>query len=277
MGYAEGFAFAGCSSQIEESDFSILGMPYDGTVSFNSGAARGPRSIREASYALETFLLHWKLDMADLKIHDAGDIPVGPQPDIFNQLKYDYANLPGMCTLIGGEHSITAPVVEVLLKKHPDLQVVVLDAHLDFREEYFSNKLSHACVVRRISELVGNRVQVLGVRSAGKEEKNQANELGLSYQEVENWDTGALPSSGPVYLSLDMDVIDPSFAPSVGTPVFHGLSPKHIRDVIRQLGSQLVGFDICEVSSPGPDTTAVLAASLIQEAIAARAVADGLT
>lgn len=184
--------------------------------------------------------------------------------------------------LIGGEHSATPPAVFSTNLKHPGLKVVVIDAHLDYRAEYLENKSSHACATRNISGTVGvENVVPIGVRSICKEEKEDADEHGLRFvpaSDVKSLGIGpcldqALEwlGEGPVYLSVDADGIDPSYAPGVGNPEPFGITDDDVKECIGRLGPRLVGFDIVEVCPPFDNgNTAALAARLIREAIAVR-------
>jgi agmatinase len=175
--------------------------------------------------------------------------------------------------IMGGEHSLTPPAV----RKFQDLGVVILDAHLDFRNEYLDEFNSHACATRRVSELVGmENVISIGVRSMEKKEKEDADSLKLNFV-----DAHELKELGmrkvleniaweKIYLSIDMDFFDPSYAPGVGNPEYFGLSPEDAKECIDILAPRLIGFDICEASPPfDSGNTCSLAARLIREVIAA--------
>jgi agmatinase len=268
--------FADANSSFEEGEFIIFGVPFDGTCSFRKGAALAPRSIREESYNYETYLFEHELDLETLPFHDFGDVKCeslqvmmgGVGTTVERILKANKFPI-----IMGGEHSLTPPAV----RKFQDLGVVILDAHLDFRNEYLDEFNSHACATRRVSELVGmENVISIGVRSMEKKEKEDADSLKLNFV-----DAHELKELGmrkvleniaweKIYLSIDMDFFDPSYAPGVGNPEYFGLSPEDAKECIDILAPRLIGFDICEASPPfDSGNTCSLAARLIREVIAA--------
>jgi len=266
--------FADADSSFEEAQFVILGVPFDGTCSFRKGARFAPKSIREESYNLETFLFEHDVELEDVPFHDSEDVKCEALEEMMGGVGNSVENILNQekfPIIIGGEHSLTPPAV----RKLENVGVLILDAHLDFRNQYLDERNSHACVTRRVSELVGiENVLSLGVRSMEKKEKEEADKLGLKYIDafklkelgmkkvLENvkWER--------IYLSLDMDFFDPSFAPGVGNPEYFGLSPEDAKECINILAPRLVGFDITEVSPPFDNgNTASLAARLIRELI----------
>jgi agmatinase len=183
----------------------------------------------------------------------------------------DVVNVGKFPILIGGEHSLTPPAVS----RFEDVGVVILDAHLDFRDQYLNERNSHACVTRRIADLVGvENVLSIGIRSVEKKEKEEAEKLKLKWVSANalrelgirkvlkplGWDR--------IYLSLDMDFFDPSYAPGVGNPEYFGFSPEVAKEAINILAPKLFGFDICETSPPFDNgNTSSLAARLVREVI----------
>ena len=158
---------------------------------------------------------------------------------------------------LGGEHSLTPSAVKALHEIYPTLAVVILDAHLDFRKEYEGNPLSHATVTRRVSEIVGiNNVRPIGIRSVSQSEITEARAIGLKFietgwTEVREYLSDAIEDlEGPVYLSLDMDAIDPGFAPGVGTPEPFGMTPYEVLQTINFFADRIVGFDCVVVCPP---------------------------
>jgi agmatinase len=267
--------FADAESSFEEAQFVIVGVPFDGTCSFRKGAIFAPKSIREESYNLETYLFEHDIDLEDVPFNDSGDVNCESLEEMIGSVGGAVGNIlkDGKFPItIGGEHSLTPPSI----RKFENIGVIILDAHLDFRNEYLDKRNSHACVTRRVSELVGiENVLSIGVRSMEKKEKEEGNKLGLKYI-----DANKLKELGMkkvlenvewerIYLSLDVDFFDPSFAPGVGNPEYFGLSPEDAKECINVLGPRLVGFDITEVSPPFDNgNTASLAARLIRELIA---------
>lgn len=266
--------FADANSSFNDAKFVIFGVPFDSTSSFRSGSRFAPNRIREASYNFETYLMEHDVDLIDVPIHDAGNLDeYGNVDELIKNVEENVKKiLPKFPVLIGGEHSLTIGAVKTL----KNVSVVFIDAHLDFREEYLGIKNSHACVSRRISEVVGiENVFSIGVRSFSREEKNDAEKLGLKY--VSSFDVKEkgieniirnLNLKKKIYLSLDMDGVDPAFAPGVGNPEPFGLTPLDVVKCIKILSDRLVGFDIVEVCPPHDNgNTSLLAARIIRDLI----------
>jgi len=272
--------FADASEDFDDSKFVIVGVPFDGTSSFRSGARHAPNKIREASYNFETYMFEHGRDIEDIKFYDAGNTDEFGNADTMTKGVHSYVkDLVGkgkFPIMIGGEHSITPPTVRCF----ENISVLSLDAHLDFRNSYLNERNSHACTTRRISEIVGvQNVVPVGVRSFSFEEKEDSERMGLKFissfevfegRGIERAIKKALKmiESDRIYLTLDIDVIDPSYAPAVGTPEPFGLTPLDIKKAINLLKDKLVGFDLVEVSPPWDHgNTATLAARLIREVI----------
>ena len=266
--------FADAESSFTDADYVMYGYPFDGTACFRKGTSFGPTSIRRESHNFETYLLELDVDICNISIHDQGDIELTSTVLPFkddqeeNELRLENAIERIICPNkfpigIGGEHSMTPPIVKKLKEKYSNLSVVVIDAHLDFRNEYEGNKRSHATTTYQLVKLLGkNNVYPVGVRSASKKEIKRANKLKFNF----NRDIKSI--EGPVYLSLDMDGIDPSYAPGVGTPEPFGISPTDVINIIDRLSDKLVGFD-CVETCPAYDygNTASLAARIIRHVI----------
>jgi len=266
--------FADANSSFNDAKFVIFGVPFDSTSSFRSGSRFAPNRIREASYNFETYLMEQDVDLIDIPFHDAGNLDEYGNVDEMTGAVEDAVKkiLPKFPILIGGEHSLTIGAVKTL----KNVSVVFIDAHLDFREEYLGIKNSHACVSRRVSEIVGiENVFSIGVRSFSREEKNDAEKLGLKY--VSSFDVKEkgieksirnLNLKKKIYLSLDMDGIDPAFAPGVGNPEPFGLTPLDVVKCIKILSDRLVGFDVAEVCPPYDNgNTSLLGARIIRDLI----------
>ncbi len=270
--------FADAEASFNNAEYIIFGVPYDKTSSFRHGAFKAPNEIRKASWNFETYNILTGIDIKDLKIHDYGDLPVkndSPKDmidkvfeissNIFSKKKFPIA--------IGGEHSITPGIVKALPK---DIAVLSLDAHLDFRQEYEKEINNHACAIRRISDHIDiKNIAVLGVRSAEKQELIEAKEKDLFFiDSFEIHEKGINPAlnkikkifkSKKIYLTLDIDVIDPAYAPGTSTPEPFGLTPFDILQCIKFFSSQLIGFDIVEVCPPFDNgETSILAAKIIR-------------
>ncbi|MGD1060487.1 MAG: agmatinase [Methanomassiliicoccales archaeon] len=272
-----GVNFAFATASFEKSEFVIVGVPFDRTTSFRSGARAGPNAIREASYNFEPYVFEHDLLLTDVPIHDAGNIEdLGNAEDMIRETKEFVTSIikaGKFPILIGGEHSVTIPAVQA----HSDVCVIAVDAHLDFRDEYMNNRFSHACVLRRTADHVGiENVLAFGVRSISIEEKKAKmpeyiDSYTIHEEGVEKSFKRALNMMRRenIYFSLDIDGIDPAYAPGTGTPEPFGLTSMDVKRCINMLGSRLIGFDVTEVSPPyDKGNTAGLAARMIIEAIA---------
>ena len=270
--------FADAESSFDESDFIIFGVPYDKTTSFRQGAAYGPSKIREASWNFETFNLRSGFDLGDVRCHDYGDIDVkadSPDAMIKKVTKFTSKILSKnkFPIGIGGEHSITSGIIYAFPR---DISVVCLDAHIDYREIYENETFNHACTIKRISDHVDiKNIAVLGIRSAEKDEFLQAEKDGLFFIDAEKIreigikktleETKTYLKANKIYLSLDIDVIDPAYAPGVSTPEPFGLHPLDIVEFISFFSKEMVGFDVTEVC-PTFDNgeSAILAAKFVR-------------
>jgi len=273
--------FADASSDYSEAQVVIWGIPFDRTTSYRPGTRFAPNAIREASWNFETYLFDHGVDLRDIKVADEGDMEefgsVDEMCEAVEAQARKFQKDGKFILTLGGEHSVIPPVVRTYPEK---TAVAVIDAHLDFRDEYLGLRNSHACASRRISEHVGKEnVTVIGVRSIAKEDLEGAD--GLHYIDaytVTEHGIGRVISElksryngRKVYLSIDIDGIDPAFAPGTGTPEPFGLTPLDVKKVINSLGRNIVGADIVEVSPPyDSGNTAALAARLAREIIATR-------
>ncbi len=270
--------FADAESNFNEAKYVIFGVPYDGTSSFRFSASQAPKEIRQASWNFETFNFRTGFDLKDVRFHDYGDLNVKNKTpenmisevkrfasEILSKNKFPIA--------LGGEHSITPGIVQAFSK---DIAVISLDAHIDFRQKYENSSYNHACSSRRIVDHVGiKNIVLLGIRSAEKEEFVDAKKLGLfyidSFEIKENGIKKALDRTRDylgdkqIYLTLDIDVLDPSYAPGTSTPEPFGLTPFDVVECIDAFSSNLIGFDVAEVC-PEYDKgqTALLAAKFIR-------------
>ncbi|MCD6236874.1 MAG: agmatinase [Thermoplasmata archaeon] len=275
--------FADAEAGFKESDYVIFGVPYDKTSSFRYGARKAPFEIRQASWNFESFHIDTKTDLTKIKVHDYGDIDVSDMESsemvrVVEDFTMKIVKENKIPIAIGGEHSITSGIISALSKNYSNLNVVFLDAHLDFRDSYEGNKFNHACSLRRVADVVGiENVANLGIRSAEKEEYESALEKKLYFVESQTIRSKGVSAvineikkrlSNNLYLSLDFDVIDPSFAPAVSTPEPFGLTPYEVLELIRHLASRIVGFDIVEVCPPYDNgETSLLAAKIIRLAV----------
>lgn len=271
--------FMGSREKYEDADIVLVGVPMDFTVSFRPGTRMGPQQVRTVSIGIEEYSVYLDRDLADCRYYDAGDIvlPFGNVTESLNRIQEVTSHLLShgkKPIFIGGEHLVTYPIVKAVAAKVPDLTIIHFDAHADLRENYLDEVYSHATVMRRVCETVGaQNVYQFGVRSGTKEEFAYAKEnTHLFVDQVLEPLEQLLPTfkGRPVYITLDIDVVDPAYAPGTGTPEPGGCSTRDIIKAIHLLGQlEVVGFDLVEVS-PVYDTndqTALLAAKLIREAI----------
>jgi len=257
---------------------AILGVPFDATSTFRAGSGQGPASIRWASQSIETYSPVLRRDLDRVAVTDLGDVEAGgltPAQVVDSVrdrlLALDPAALP---VLLGGEHTVTLGGVQALHRRYPDLALIQLDAHTDLRDAYDGRPLSHATVIRRVLDFLeaGSVVQI-GVRAGTEEEFDAARALRFSSSRID------LPAAlwtwlerRPVYVTLDIDVLDPSDAPGTGNPEPEGVRAPDLLAFIRRLGLlRVVGLDVVEVSPPYDPSgrTAVLAATIVREAILA--------
>ncbi|MFQ5815342.1 MAG: agmatinase [Candidatus Hydrothermarchaeaceae archaeon] len=269
------FTFAGRELDLSEADYAVLGVPYDSSESYRTGSRFAPNAIREASRGMEDYDMLDGCDLLKIKLTDFGDINVsfGNYRETHRRIVASIKEIlehDAVPVSIGGEHTITHGVMSAYSKKPFAL---VFDAHLDLRREYIGEEFSHTCVTRRITELVGvENVMVVGVRSAMKEELEEARGMGLAFVDAERAKEKDVlleailkkARDRDVYLSVDMDVLDPAEARGVCNPEPGGLS---YRDFVSSLGFiknvNIVGFDLVEVAPLYDSYTPVLAAKLI--------------
>ncbi len=276
--------FADAKASYEEAQFVLLGVPFDRTTSFRPGARFGPDAIRQHSWNFESYDLETGVDLAEVPVHDLGNTEeFGSAEEMARSVREEVRPLyrdNKFPILLGGDHACAPPSVEAYPDGGPSLGVLYLDAHLDFRASYLGDSRSHACSSRRMLEKVGARnIVVLGVRSVSKEEVDDNRGIGMSFITAHEVARDGMRSSleralallpnERLYISLDIDVIDPAYAGATGTPEPFGLTPQDIKLAIDAAAPRLVGLDIMEVSPPfDQGNTSALAARLAREAIA---------
>jgi len=251
----------------QEADAVIYGMPMDWTVSFRPGSRFGPSRIRESSIGLEEYSPHLDRHLEEIKYHDAGDLllPFGnPQKsiDIIEGYLDELLEKGKIPVGLGGEHLVTWPVLKAMYRKYPELAVIHIDAHADLREEYEGETLSHSTPIRKACELIGAKnVYSFGIRSGMREEFQYAEESGMfmaRYEVVEPLKKILPELSGrPVYVTIDIDVLDPAYAPGTGTAEAGGISSKELLASIHEIADSdlnVVGADLVEVA-PAYDPT----------------------
>lgn len=261
----------------------ILGVPFDGTSSFRAGSAHAPAAIRWTSQSIETYSPVLRRDLADVPFSDGGDVETAGMmvQQVVDAVESRIASLPAGATscLLGGEHTITLGAMRALKRRYDDLALVQLDAHADLREEYEGQAVGHATVMTRILEVIKpEAVVAYGVRAGTSEEFARARSLRECSPRLaimpETW---RWLQTRAVYVSLDIDAVDPADAPGTGNPEPEGISAADVLAFVRRLGElRVVGLDLVEVSPPYDPSgrTAILAATILREAVLA--IASGI-
>jgi len=274
-------------SDYKEALYVIFGVPFDNTSSYRAGSRWAPDAIRKASANFESYNPTFDIDLVDLPVHDAGNLETSASVDETLQELYEASkellNDDKLPIMLGGEHSLSfAPVKACKELAGDDFGVLILDTHLDLRDWYRGFQNNHACVSRNILEKVTKNLVSIGVRSGPEEEWAFARENKLKYYTADEvQDRGIVEilkealgwlNCNHLYLSLDMDALDPAYAPGLGTPEPFGLTALEVRTAIRTLAPFSMAFDIVEIA-PEYDSgqTALLGAKLMKEFIAAHA------
>ncbi len=274
--------FLACDKPFEEAEIVLFGAPYDSTTSFRPGTRFGPSAMRAESFGIETYSMLQDRDLAeDACVFDAGDLelPFGAPDRALDRIEsraaeiLDAGKIP---FLLGGEHLVTLGSVRAAAKRHADLRIVHFDAHADLREDYLGVKLSHACVMRRCHDILGDgRIFQFGIRSGTREERRFMEE---GHVVTELFSDTTLPAAiekigkeTPVYLTVDLDVVDPSELPGTGTPEAGGFRYDQLVADIRLICPKLnvVALDNVELN-PGLDPSGrstALACKLLRETL----------
>jgi len=249
--------FIGCDKEYKDANIVLFGAPFDGTTSFRPGTRFAGQAIRSESIGIETYSPYQDKDLDASSIFDGGelDLPFGNTERVLNEIeKYtmDIISDEKIPFMVGGEHLVTLGAVRAVSKKYPDLHIIHFDAHTDLRTDYLGEKLSHATVLRRIWDLVGDgRIFQYGIRSGEKYEFDFAKEHTiLNKFNLEALHDGIKQLQGkPVYFTLDLDVLDPSIFPGTGTPEAGGVTfSELLRAVLSLKGLNIVGCDVVELS-----------------------------
>lgn len=261
----------------------LLGAPMDATTSFRPGTRFGPARIREVSDGLEEYSPALDRELAEVPFFDAGDvdIPFGAPEPALSIIEAAVAEIVGAGRfpfVMGGEHLLTLAPLRAVAAAYPDLVVLQIDAHADLRDDYLGQRLSHATVMRRAAELLGpENVYQLGIRSGTKEEYDFGRRF-TRFFPLGAGDTlraaaeAAVAAIGqrPVYITLDIDVLDPAFAPGTGTPEPGGVHPGDLFQTLQRLQElSVVAMDLVEICPPQDvsDITAMMGAKIVRESI----------
>ena len=267
--------FIGCDKGYEDAETVIFGAPYDSTTSFRPGTRFGPSAMRMESFGIETYSPAQDRDLVDdTKVFDSGDLelPFGAPEPALKLIEERAAQILAdgkRPFLLGGEHLVTLGAFRAVQKKYPDVVAIHFDAHADLREDYLGNPLSHACVLRRIYDLVGDgRIYQFGIRSGTRDEFRFMTDghvttepfsdttLTSVVSSIEQSNNQTIKQSPPVYLTIDMDVLDPSEFPGTGTQEAGGFRYPQLVADMRLICSRLnvVAMDNVELN-PGLDPT----------------------
>ena len=269
--------FIGANSGYAEAGVVLFGAPYDSTTSFRPGTRFGPAAMRSESFGIETYSPYQDRDLEDIRVHDAGDLelPFGAPDRALDMIEEKAAAILAdgkVPFLLGGEHLVTLGSVRAAAKRFPDLRILHFDAHADLREDYLGVTLSHACVIRRCHDLLGDgRIWQFGIRSGTREEFAfmKAGHVVTEPFTLETLPQVSFPEGTPVYLTVDMDVLDPSEFPGTGTQeaggVRFGELLAALRDVLTRF--RVVALDSVELSPPLDPTgrSTALACKLLRE------------
>jgi len=249
--------FLGCDNEYRESDIVVFGAPFDSTTSFRPGTRFASRTMRGESYGLETYSPYQDKDLEDLAIFDGGDLEL-----CFGDTEKVLAAIESYTTrvlrdnkrpvMIGGEHLVTLGAVRAVARKYPDLHVIHFDAHADLRDDYLGIALSHATVLHRVWDIIGDgRIYQFGIRSGERSEFQWGNDHVTTQKFNFNGLAEVIEKlqGQPVYFTLDLDVLDPSVFPGTGTPEPGGVSFMELLEAIQTVSRlNLVGCDINELS-----------------------------
>lgn len=276
-------AFSGLNSSFDKSDFVFFGVPYDRTSTYKAGSRFGPGAIRDVSANLELYSIRSDVDLEKVPIHDMGDVDTLENlDDTLKRVSSVWTDLVAekkTPIMVGGEHTITKAAMDVLPR---DIGLVSLDAHMDLRDDFLGEKLSHATFMRRVAERIGpNHIMEVGIRAFSKPELEYCKKSGVqiitpiemrkaTVEKTAQRIRTFLSQFQHGYLTVDIDVLDPAFAPGVGNPEPDGISTDEMLTLIQgAMGKNIIGLDAVEVA-PELDSgqTAAACAKVIFEAVA---------
>lgn len=251
--------FISCDREYGDAGIILFGAPFDGTTSLKPGARFGPHAIRSESYGLESYSPYQDMDLADCPVMDSGDIEFcfGNSERVLHEIETRTKMILGdgkLPFMIGGEHLVTLGAVRAVSERFPGLHIIHLDAHADLRDDYLGEKLSHASVIRRCHDLLGDgRIFQFGIRSG---ERSEFIWSGAGHTFMHKFDFRGLPAilgelkGMPVYLTVDLDVLDPSVFSGTGTPEAGGVSFDDLRGAATEICGRcrIAGCDVTELS-----------------------------
>ena len=263
--------FIGCDASYEDAKIVLFGAPFDSTTSFRPGARFGPAAMRHESFGLETYSPYQDADLTDYAVFDSGDLELcfgsaeAALSDIEERTETILADgkLP---VLLGGEHLVTLGAFRAVLNRYPDVHIIHFDAHADLRDNYLGAKLSHACVLRRCHDLIGDgRIHQFCIRSGERKEfqfaKEHTDMHPLTLDGLSDCVAVLKASHTPVYFTIDLDCLDPSVFPGTGTPEAGGITFLQLLEAMQEVSRcRIVGADVNELA-PMLDTTGVSTAT----------------
>ena len=251
--------FIGCDTPYEEAKIVLFGAPFDSTTSFRPGARFASSAMRHESFGLETYSPYQDRDLTDCRIFDSGDLELcfgsaeAALQDIENRAE-EILSAGKLPLLLGGEHLVTLGSVRAVHRHYPDLHIIHFDAHADLRDNYLGAKLSHACVIRRCHDLVGDgHIHQFCIRSGDREEfrfaRTHSDLHPFCFDGLEDLTRQLIISGAPVYLTIDLDCLDPSLFPGTGTPEAGGVTFPQLLEAIRlATRTNVVGADVNELA-----------------------------
>ena len=268
--------FISCTHEYTNADIVLFGAPFDGTASNRKGSRLAPAAMREESHQIETYSPYCDKDLEDLRIHDGGDLELLSENsekmvDIIEEYTSKIVTDGKLPVMLGGEHLVTLGAAKAVFAKYPDLHLIHFDAHTDLRDDYLSEKLSHATVIRRCWDFLGNdRIYQFGIRSGLREEFEWAK----THTRLQKFNLAGLEgvianlADKPICLTIDLDVIDPSEFCGTGTPEAGGVSFTALREAIEKMSKlNIVAADLVELApalDPSGASTA-LACKVLRE------------
>ena len=263
--------FIGCDCPYEQAKIVLYGAPFDSTTSFRPGARFGSAAMRHESFGLETYSPYQGKDLTDCAIFDSGDLELcfGSAEAALADIESRAAEIlkdEKLPLLLGGEHLVTLGAVRAVLNQYPDLHIIHFDAHADLRQDYLGASLSHACVIRRCHDLVGDgRIHQFCIRSGDREEfqfaKSHTELHPFCFDGLEDLTRKLAESGVPVYFTIDLDCLDPAAFPGTGTPEAGGVTFPQLLDAIRLVSrTNVVAADVNELA-PMLDSSGVSTAT----------------
>lgn len=251
--------FIGCESSFEEASIVLYGAPFDSTTSFRPGARFGPAAMRHESFGLETYSPYQDRDLMDISVFDSGDLELcfGSSEMALSDIQRraeEILKADKFPLLLGGEHLVTLAAVRAVAAKYPDLHIIHFDAHADLRDDYLGARLSHACVLRRCHDLLGDgRIHQFCIRSGEREEFRFAAQHTdfhpLSFDGLEETVRELKEKNVPIYFTIDLDCLDPAAFPGTGTPEAGGVTFLELLEAIRTVAqANVVGADVNELA-----------------------------